>query len=119
MSQQLGSFAVIQTGGKQYRVSKGDKIKVEKLNNEEGSKITFDEVLLHVEGEKIDIGKPILSDFSVSGKILKQGKAEKITVFKFKPKKRYQKKQGHRQRFTEVEIVDIGRIKKIETIKEK
>lgn len=100
-------FAVIETGGKQVRVQKGDKIKIEKLNENEGSKVVFDKVLLIADGEKVEIGKPFISGMVVFAQIIEQGKDDKITVFKFKAKKRYQKKQGHRQSFTRVEILDI------------
>jgi large subunit ribosomal protein L21 len=117
-------FAVIQTGGKQYRVAKGDKVKLEKIDLKEGSTITFDEVLLLADGDELEIGKPKLENVTVSGKLLTQGKAQKLTVFKFKPKKRYQKKQGHRQSFSEVEITEIKKsttksatAKKVETPK--
>lgn len=102
-------FAVIKTGGKQYKVSSGDKIKVEKLDGEEGAKITFSEVLLISEedGKKIKLGTPFIEGAKIEGTILKQGRAKKVIVFKYKAKKRYQKKQGHRQDFTEVEIGKI------------
>lgn len=101
------TLAVIRTGGKQYLVKKGDKIKVEKLEGEEGSEITFVDVLLVEKNKKIEIGKPLIKNAKVIGKILKQGKGKKVIIFKYKPKKRYAKKAGHRQHFTEVEIKDI------------
>jgi large subunit ribosomal protein L21 len=101
-------FAVIQTGGKQYIVREGDKIKVEKLDAEEGKKHIFERVLAISADEKaIELGTPFL-DKQVEGTILTQGKHKKIRVFKMKPKKRYQRTQGHKQRYTEVEIVKIG-----------
>jgi large subunit ribosomal protein L21 len=103
-------LAVIKTGGKQYIVTPGDKIKIEKLEkNEEGKEIIFDEVLLLEKNKKIEIGQPFIKNAKVIGKVLKQGKGKKVIVFKYKPKKRYKKKKGHRQKFIEVEI------KKIET----
>jgi large subunit ribosomal protein L21 len=100
--------AVIKTGGKQYLVQEGDKIKIEKIDKEVGEEIIFDEVLL-LENEKgeIKIGQPFLKDAKVIGKVLAQGKGKKIIVLKYKPKRRYRVKKGHRQRYTEVEIVKI------------
>jgi large subunit ribosomal protein L21 len=100
--------AVIKTGGKQYLVKEGDKIKIEKIDKEVGAEIVFDQVLLleKKEGE-IKIGQPILPNMKVLGKVISQGKGEKITVLKYKPKRRYRVKRGHRQRYTEVEIVKI------------
>ncbi len=100
-------FAIIKTGGKQYRVTKGAKIKIEQLSEKEGNDITFNEVLLLSNGENINIGAPVIEGASVNAKILSHGKNDKIIIFKMKAKKRYQKKQGHRQRYTEVEITDI------------
>ena len=100
-------FAVIRTGGKQYLVSPGDKIKVEKLNVEK-KEVVFDEVLLVVSGKKtVKIGDPLVKGAKVKAKVIKQDRAKKIIVFKYKPKKRYQKKKGHRQPYTEVEILKI------------
>lgn len=100
-------LAVIKTGGKQYLVQPGDKIKVEKLEKEEGKEITFSEVLLLEKNNKLEIGTPHVKGVKVEGKIIKQGKGEKLIIFKYKPKKRYKRKIGHRQRFTEVEITKI------------
>ena len=101
-------FAVIQTGGKQYRVSEGDKLKVEKLEAEEGSSFVFDKVLMTGEGADIKLGKPYVEKAKVEAKIVRDGRYKKIIVFKYKPKKRYRKKGGHRQPFTEVEITKIS-----------
>lgn len=101
------TLAVIKTGGKQYIVKPGQKMKVEKLEGEVGGKITLENVLLIVDGEKVDIGQPEVKGASVEAKIIKQGRARKVIVYKFKPKKRERKKKGHRQHFTELEIVDI------------
>jgi large subunit ribosomal protein L21 len=100
--------AVIKTGGKQYLVKEGDKIKIEKIDNKTGAEIVFDQVLL-LEKEKgeVKIGQPILPNAKVVGKVISQGKKEKIIVLKYKPKRRYRIKKGHRQRYTEVEIVKI------------
>jgi len=100
-------LAVIKTGGKQYKVSEGDKIKIEKLENKEGENIVFSEVLLLENGKEILIGTPFLKDAQVKAKVLQQGKNEKVIIFKYKPKKRYKVKKGHRQPFTEVEITEI------------
>ena len=100
-------LAVIKTGGKQYLVQPGDKIKVELLAEKEGETVVFSDVLLLEKGKKVEIGNPIVKDAKVEAKILKHGKADKIIVFKYKPKKRYQRKLGHRQQYTEVEITNI------------
>ena len=100
-------LAIIKTGGKQYLVSPGDKIKIEKLNKKEGSEISFPEVLLLQKGKLIEVGSPSIKGAKVIGKILKHGKGKKIIVFKYKAKKRYKVKKGHRQPFTEVKIENI------------
>lgn len=100
-------LAIIKTGGKQYKVAPGQKIKIEKLEIPEGQEVIFDNVLLVEKDKKIEIGQPIVKNAKVIGKVLKQGKGDKIIVFKYKPKKRYKIKKGHRQLFTEVEIVGI------------
>ena len=100
-------LAVIKTGGKQYIVSPGDKIRIEKIGGKEGKEITFKEVLLLEKGKKLEIGCPLVKGAKVIGKVLKQAKAKKIIVFKYRPKKRYKLKKGHRQPFTEVEITKI------------
>jgi len=101
-------IAVIKTGGKQYKISPKDKLKVEKLDGKEGSKIIFDEVLLiSKDNEDIRIGNPFIENAAVEAKILKQGKAKKIEIIKHKAKKRYNRRAGHRQYFTEVEIEKI------------
>ncbi len=100
-------LAVIKTGGKQYLVKPGDKIKIEKIDIKEGEEIIFSDVLLLEKNKKIEIGSPFIKDSQVVGKVLKQGKGEKLIIFKYKPKKRYQRKMGHRQSFTEVEITGI------------
>jgi large subunit ribosomal protein L21 len=100
-------LAVIKTGGKQYLVSPGEKIKIEKINKKEGEEITFKEVLLLQKGKKVEIGTPLVKGAKVTGKIVKQGKSKKVIVFKYKASKRYKLKKGHRQSFTEVEIEKI------------
>ncbi len=100
-------FAVIETGGKQYRVSLGTKIKVEKLASE-GESFVFDKVLLVSDGKEVKIGKPYLEGSKVEAKVVKQGRAKKIIVFRYHSKTRYRKKKGHRQPFTEVEVTKIS-----------
>jgi len=100
-------LAVIKTGGKQYVVSPGKKIKIEKIEGDEGKEVTFSDVLLVQKDERVAIGQPNVSGATVSATILKQGKGEKVIAFKYKAKKRYHRKKGHRQLFTEVEIKSI------------
>ncbi len=100
-------LAVIKTGGKQYKVSPGQRIKIEKIEGEEGTETLFNEVLLLSDGKEVKIGTPFLEGFSIKGKIIAQDKGKKIIIFKYKPKTRYKKKAGHRQYFTEVEIGDF------------
>lgn len=100
-------FAVVQTGGKQYKVAAGDRIKIEKLETDEQEAISFDKVLLIADGDKISLGKPYVEGAIVEGKLLRQGRARKVIVFKYHSKARYRKKKGHRQPFTEVEITGI------------
>ena len=100
-------LAIIKTGGKQYLVQPGDKIKVEKLDVEEGKEIHFSEVLLCDKSNKVEVGTPLVKGAKVKAKVLSHGKGDKIIVFKYKPKKRYKRKIGHRQPFTQVEITGI------------
>ncbi len=100
-------YAIIETGGKQYTVKAGDKVKVEKLDIEEGSKFTFDKVLL-VSDNGLNVGNPYLNGAKVEAKVLAQAKDKKIVVFKYKSKKNYRKRKGHRQPFTLVEIENIS-----------
>jgi len=100
-------YAVIETGGKQYRVQEGDVIMVEKLKAEAGAQIEFDKVLILGEGDQITMGQPYL-DSVVTGKVVENGKGEKVIIYKYKAKKDYRKKQGHRQPFTKVEILGFG-----------
>ena len=101
-------FAVIKTGGKQYRVQVGDVIYVEKMNAEVDALVNFD-VLLCGEGENVTVGTPVVEGAKVEGKVLAQGKGDKIVVFKFKAKKGYRRTNGHRQPFTKVEITNISK----------
>lgn len=100
-------YAVIETGGKQYRVDQGKEIRVDKLQGEVGDSVTFDQVLITSDGENVKIGKPFLEDIKVIGKITHQGKNKKIVIFKYKRRKGYRKKMGHRQQFTQVKIDEI------------
>lgn len=100
-------FAIIETGGKQYKVIEGQKLKVEKLNTEQGKTVVFDKVLLIEDGENIKIGTPYVSGAEVGAKVLGQGRADKKIVFRYHSKTRYRKKKGHRQAFTEVEVTSI------------
>ena len=100
-------LAVIKTGGKQYLVTPGQKIKIEKIKKEPGSTVEFPEVLLLQKGKKIEIGTPLVKGARVIGKVLQQARDKKVIIFKYKPKKRYKVKKGHRQPFTEVKIESI------------
>lgn len=102
------AVAVIKTGGKQYLVKEGDKIKIEKIEGQEGKEVFFNNVLLLQKNGEILIGQPFLENKKVIGKILKQGKGKKITILKFKRKTRYKKKIGHRQPFSEIQIIKIN-----------
>ncbi len=97
-------YAVIKTGGKQYRVQEGDVLQVEKLAEPEGSEIEFNEVLLFADGENVTIGSPVVENVSVKGRVVQQGKGKKKLVFKYKRRKGYRRKKGHRQYFSEVKI---------------
>lgn len=100
-------YAIIETGGKQYKVEQGDVIFIEKLGVEEGETVKFDKVLV-VGGDDVKVGSPYVDGASVEASVLKNGKEKKIIVYKYKPKKGYHKKQGHRQPYTKVEIKAIN-----------
>lgn len=100
-------YAVVETGGKQYRVQEGDEIIVEKLGAEEETEVVFDKVLAAGEGSDIKIGTPYVEGAEVKGTVVENGKAKKVIVFKFKAKKDYRKKRGHRQPYTKVKIDSI------------
>ena len=100
-------YAIIESCGKQYKVSEGDVVFFEKLDAEEGKTVTFDKVILISENEKVQVGAPYVKDAKVEGKVVSHGKGKKIIVFKMKPKKNYRRKQGHRQPYTKVEITKI------------
>jgi large subunit ribosomal protein L21 len=100
-------YAVIETGGKQYKVSADDVITVEKLDADEGAKITLDKVLLIGEGANVKAGAPYVAGASVTASVLGRGKAKKVIVYKYKPKKGFHKKKGHRQPFTTLKIETV------------
>jgi len=100
-------YAVVSSGGKQYKVQEGEILRVEKIPGDVGSAITFDQVLMVADGDKVNIGQPVLDEALVEGHIVEQGKGKKIIVFKYKRRKRYRRKQGHRQQFTAIKIDSI------------
>lgn len=102
----LPMYAIIATGGKQYRVSEGDTIYIEKLDNEPGDEVTFPVLMLA--GDSVEVGNPYVEGANVIGKVVRQGKGQKIVVFKYKSKKNYRRKAGHRQPFTQVEITAVN-----------
>ena len=111
-------YAVIEACGKQYKVTKGDVVFFEKLEVEEGKKVTFDKVVLLSDDGKVEVGAPYVKGIKVEGKVVAHGKGKKIIVFKYKAKKNYRRKQGHRQPYTKVEITSIKTAaKKAETTK--
>ena len=100
-------YAIIESCGKQYKVAQGDVVFFEKLDAEEGKKVTFDKVVLVSDEGKVQVGNPYVKSMKVEGKVIAHGKGKKIIVFKYKPKKNYRRKQGHRQPYTKVEITAI------------
>lgn len=110
MNLSMDKFAIIQTGGKQYQVKEGDTLKVEKLEVEAGKSVRFDRVLLHYDEQNgVRIGEPFLEGEAVEAEVLEEVKGEKIVVFTYKPKKHEKKKKGHRQRYTLVKIIKVGK----------
>jgi len=103
----MSQFAVIKTGGKQYIVSPGQKLKIEKLPNKEGEEVVFDQVLLQETEKDTKIGAPLVQGAKVKGKVIRQGMGKKTITYKYKAKKREHSKKGHRQLFTEVEITEV------------
>ncbi|MEQ1602393.1 MAG: 50S ribosomal protein L21 [Methylophilaceae bacterium] len=101
-------YAVIKTGGKQYRVIPGERLKVEKLDGEVGSDVTLDQVLVVADGENVTIGSPIIVGATVKAKVLSHGRGDKVMIFKFRRRKHYRKTQGHRQSYTEIQIENIA-----------
>ncbi len=112
-------YAVVETGGKQYRVAVGDKLKVEKLDVEEGANIQLDRVLMVCNDGKVEVGTPVLEGTAVGATVITQGLDEKIKVFKFKRRTKYRRTQGHRQAFTQLEITSIGGAKAAAQVKAK
>ncbi|MCB1836578.1 MAG: 50S ribosomal protein L21 [Alcanivoracaceae bacterium] len=100
-------YAVIKTGGKQYRVEEGDTLKIEKLEVGTGESIDFDEVLLVADGDKITVGQPLVSGAKVTAEVVEQGRHDKVRIIKFRRRKHHRKQQGHRQWFTAVKITGI------------
>lgn len=101
-------YAVVKTGGKQYRVSAGSKIKVEQLAADVGSEVTLDQVLMVAQDGSVKLGTPLVSGAAVKAKVLSQGRGDKVRIFKMRRRKHYRKSQGHRQNFTELEITGIA-----------
>jgi large subunit ribosomal protein L21 len=100
-------YAVVSTGGKQYKVQQGETLRIEKIPGEVGSKVTFDRVLMVADGENVRVGQPIIEKAAVLASIVEQDRAKKILVFKYKRRKRYRRKAGHRQPFTAIRIDGI------------
>jgi len=100
-------YAVIKTGGKQYRVATGEKLKIDQLPDGIGAEIVLDQVLLVADGDTLKMGRPLVTGATVQAKILAQGRHDKVRIFKLRRRKHYQKHQGHRQNFTEIEITGI------------
>ncbi|HEV3089691.1 MAG TPA: 50S ribosomal protein L21 [Candidatus Elarobacter sp.] len=101
-------YAIVETGGKQFRVSEGDVIRTDLIETEIGSSVTFDRIVLAANGDDVTIGSPLVSGATVTGTVLRQAKDKKILVFRYKPKKRVRKLNGHRQRYAEVRIDKIA-----------
>jgi large subunit ribosomal protein L21 len=100
-------YAVIKTGGKQYRVAAGEKIKVEQIPADVGAQVVLDQVLMMGNGETVTIGKPMIAGAAVTATVLSHGRADKVKIFKMRRRKHYQKHQGHRQNYTELQIGEI------------
>ncbi len=100
-------YAVIATGGKQYRVTEGDTLKVEKIAGEEGSEIELDQVLMVADGDKIQVGTPVLDKGAVTARIKSHGRGKKVEIIKFRRRKHHRKQMGHRQDYTEIEVTKI------------
>ncbi len=101
-------YAVVKTGGKQYRVSAGEKLRIEQIGAEVGQEIVLDQVLLVADGEALRMGAPLVSGATVRAKVLGHGRGDKIHIFKMRRRKHYRKSQGHRQNYTEIEILGIA-----------
>ena len=100
-------YAVIATGGKQYKVSKGETLRVEKIDGDEGSDIKIDQVLMVADGDKVSVGTPVLDKASVTARIKAQGRGDKVEIVKFRRRKHSRRQMGHRQSYTEIEVTDI------------
>jgi large subunit ribosomal protein L21 len=101
-------YAVIKTGGKQYRVAAGEKIKVEQIPADIGSEVVLDQVLLVADGDDVTMGTPLVGGATVKAKVISHGRGEKVRIYKMRRRKHYRKSQGHRQNYTEIEILGIG-----------
>ena len=101
-------YAVVKTGGKQYRVAAGEKLKIEQIPADIGADIVLDQVLLVADGDNLKMGRPLVTGATVQAKVLAQGRHDKVRIFKMRRRKHYQKHQGHRQNFTEIEITGIN-----------
>lgn len=108
VNQGKNMYAVIKTGGKQYKVAAGDYLRVEKLDGDVGSKVVIDKVLMLADGDDVTIGSPLVAGAKVNATVLSHGKGDKVMIFKFHRRKHYRKTQGHRQSFTEIKIEDIN-----------
>ncbi len=101
-------YAVVKTGGKQYRVSAGEKLRIESIPAEVGQEIVLDQVLVVADGDALKMGTPLVAGATVKAKVLKQGRGDKVHIFKMRRRKHYRKSQGHRQNYTEIEILGIA-----------
>ncbi len=101
-------YAVIKTGGKQYRIQVGEKLKIEQLQVENGSELVIDQVLMVADGDKVSVGTPLVNGAKVNATVLGQGRHDKVRIFKMRRRKHYQKHQGHRQNYTEIQITGIS-----------
>ena len=101
-------YAVIKNGGKQYRVASGEKLKIEQVAAEIGSEIVIDQVLMIADGENVSLGTPLVAGATVKAKVVAQGRGDKVRIFKMRRRKHYRKSQGHRQNYTEIEILGIA-----------
>ena len=101
-------YAVIMTGGKQYRVEEGEVLRVEKLAVDEGANVDFDQVLMVGEGEQVKVGSPVVEGARVSAKVREHGRGTKVNIIKFRRRKHYMRRQGHRQSYTEIEVTGIA-----------
>jgi len=101
-------YAVVKTGGKQYRVSAGEKLRIESIPAEVGQEIVLDQVLVVADGDQLKMGTPLVAGASVKAKVLKHGRGDKVLIFKMRRRKHYRRSQGHRQNYTEIEILGIA-----------